>query len=58
MVYEHMNSKGIKYFLHKKRGKGTLYYFSKDPKMAVNLPPGYDVIEHPTTKLPLLKKKA
>lgn len=56
MVYEHVNSKGIKYFLHKKRGKGTLYYFSKDSKMMVNLPEGYIVIESPLTKLPLLKK--
>jgi len=58
MVYEHVNSKDIKYFLHKKRGKGTLYYFSKDPKMGVNLPDGYDIVENPLTKLPLLKKKA
>jgi hypothetical protein len=41
-----------------KRGKVTLYFFSKDPRGAINsLPRGFTVIENPKTGMPLVKKK-
>jgi len=57
-IYENKDKK--KYWLHmRKRGKATLYYFSKDPRGAINsLPRGFAVIENPTTGFPFLKKKA
>ncbi|MDD3083883.1 MAG: hypothetical protein PHP82_02565 [Candidatus ainarchaeum sp.] len=55
MVYEHINSKGKKYFLH---GKGKLFYFSGTQKEnAIDLPEGYNVVENSKTGLPMLKKK-
>jgi hypothetical protein len=57
-IYENKNKK--KYWLHAvKRGKTTLYYFSKDPRGAINaIPGGYAVTENPMTGFPFLKKKA
>jgi len=60
MVYEHTNSKGIKYFLNTTIGgknKKILYYFSKDQRTPVDMPEGFEVIENPVTKLPVLRKK-
>ncbi len=50
---------GKKFWLHmKKRGNATLYYFSKDPTNALkSLPPGFEVVENPTTGMPFLRKK-
>ncbi len=43
----------------KKKGKATLYFFSKDPRGAINaLPKGFTVVENPKTGLPFLKRKA
>jgi len=59
MGYEHINSKGTKYFLNSTLAKNgrTLFFFSKEPKKPIMLPEGYTIIESPLTKLPLLKKK-
>lgn len=55
MVYEHTNSKGVKYCLHQ---KGRLYYFGKEKKAnAIDMPEGFTVIENPKTGLPMLKRK-
>ncbi len=53
MAYSHKNKKGNTYHLH---SKGRLFYFSKDPKGAIDLPKGYKVMENPKTGLPMLKK--
>ena len=65
MAFNHTNSKGRSYYLHKKDVtlKGgrvqTIYYFAKVPGDAAidELPPGYMVIENTRTGLPFLKKK-
>ncbi|HZX20105.1 MAG TPA: hypothetical protein VFF13_03770 [archaeon] len=59
MVYEHKNSKGMKYFLNSTIAKNgrKLYFFSKEVKNGEELPPEYKVVESPLTKLPILKKK-
>lgn len=55
MAYEHTNSKGTKYYLHK---KDRLYYFAKAKKPnAIDMPQGFRVIENPKTGLPMLKGK-
>ncbi len=54
MVFEYTNSKGIKYYLHK---RGGLLFFSKDPNGAIDLPEGFEVKENPRTGLPIVKKK-
>ncbi len=54
MGYSHKNSKGLTYYLHQ---KGRLFYFSKDPKLGIELPVGYKVVENQRTGLPMLKKK-
>lgn len=55
MAYSHKSRKsGKTYYLHK---KGRLFYFSADPKGAIDMPPGYTVVESERTGLPLLKKK-
>ena len=55
-IYENKAKK--KYFLHAtKRGKSTLYYFSKDQRGAINsLPGGHKVVENPMTGFPFVKK--
>ncbi len=57
--YIYTNKKGKKFWLHmRKRGKSTIYFFSKDPRGAINsLPRGFTVIENPTTGLPFVKRK-
>ncbi len=55
MVFEKINSKGQKYYLH---SKGKLYFFSKSPEGSIDLPAGMDVLENPRTGLPMVKKKA
>ncbi len=56
-IYENKNKK--KFWLHiRKKGKSTLYFFSKDPRGAINdLPHGYAVTENPMTGFPFVKKK-
>jgi len=56
-VYE--NKKKKKYYLHEYTGTGEkrIFYFSKDSKDAIDLPPGYEIIENLKTGLPTLKKR-
>jgi len=53
------NKKKKKYYLHEYTGIGQkhMYYFSKDEKDAIELPPGWEIIENTKTGLPTLKKK-
>jgi hypothetical protein len=53
MVFEYINSKGVKYYLHQ---NGKLFYFSKNKANAIDLPKGFKIVEHPTTGMPMLKK--
>ena len=59
MAYSHKNSRGVIYHLHSREGRGgaMLYFFSKDPAGAIDLPPQFQVIENPRTGLPMVKKK-
>lgn len=56
--YMYVNKEGKKFWLHmKKKGKVTLYFFSKDPTGAIlNVPKGFEVIENTRTGMPFLKK--
>ncbi|MDD5162703.1 MAG: hypothetical protein PHD95_00680 [Candidatus ainarchaeum sp.] len=54
MVFSHVNSKGVKYFLHQ---KGRLLFFSKNPEGSISLPEGMAVVENQRTGLPMVKKK-
>ena len=54
MGYEHVNSKGKKYYLHQ---SGKLFYFSGSPTDGIDLPEGYNIVENTITGLPMLKKK-
>ena len=58
--YTYKTREGKKYWLHMKRkGKVTLYYFSKDPVGALfNIPGGFEVTKSSKQDLPMLKKKA
>jgi len=53
MVYEHVNSKGVKFYLH---SRGKLLFFSKSPEGAIDLPAGMKVVENQRTGLPMVKK--
>jgi len=57
--YIYKNRKGKKFWLHvRKKGKSTIYFFSKDPRGAINsLPRGFTVVENPKTGLPFVKRK-
>jgi hypothetical protein len=54
MAYEHTNSKGQKYFLHQ---KGRLFFFSKIPEGAIDLPNEFEVFENLRTHLPMVRRK-
>ncbi len=65
MAYEYTNSRGTKYFLHKRevklRGSGheqTIYYFSREvgPDAIDEVPKGYRVTESKRNALPVLQK--
>ena len=67
MAYNHTNSKGIKYYLHKtevtlRGGKPqTIYFFAKVEKNAkgvpTDLPEGYTVKENPRNGFLTVSKK-
>jgi hypothetical protein len=67
MAYNHTNSKGIKYYLHKSEvtlrgGKPqTIYFFAKVEKNAkgtpTDLPAGYTVKENPRNGFLTIAKK-
>lgn len=54
MAFSTLNSRGKKYYLHK---KGRIYFFSTRSEGAVDKPEGYEVVENLRTGLPLLKRK-
>ena len=55
MGYSQVSKKSKKtYYLH---SKGHLFFFSADPKGAIDLPAGYKTIENARTGLPMMKKK-
>lgn len=59
MPFSIVNSRGVKYWLHKtlaKKNKRWLYYFSLSPDGAIDKPQGYEVVEFHRSKIPLLKK--
>lgn len=58
MGYSQTNSKGKTYWLHNRvTPKGAkLFFFSKDEKDSIDLPPEYKTIEGPTG-LPMVKRK-
>jgi hypothetical protein len=66
-AYDHKNSKGVTYYLHKKdvtlRGgkQQTIYFFAKVPKNAkgepTDLPNGYEVTENPRNGFLTIRKK-
>ena len=68
MAYEHTNSKGVKYYLHKSEvtlrgGKPqTIYFFTKDENggkgTPCDLPDDREVNENPRNGFLTLKKKA
>jgi len=58
-TYIHKNT-GKTLYLHRKASplkKSFIWYFSEDPKDAVDLPPFFEVVENPITKYPFVKKK-
>lgn len=65
--YDHTNSKGVTYYLHKKDvqlrgGKNqTIYFFAKVPKNLkgepTDLPAGYEVTENPRNGFLTIRKK-
>jgi hypothetical protein len=59
MAFSQTNSKGVIYHLHSReaRGGAKLYFFSKDPKDSIDLPPQFQVVENPRTGLLMIKKK-
>lgn len=59
MAYEHTNSRGQKYWLHMREGKGgaKLFFFSKNSSESIDLPAEFMVIENPRTGLPMVKRK-
>jgi hypothetical protein len=59
MVFSFTNSKGQVYYLHSREGKGgaKLFFFSKDPSGAIDLPEGFEVFENPKTSLPMIRRK-
>lgn len=59
MVFNFTNSKGQVYYLHSREGKGgaKLFFFSKDPNGAIDLPEGFEVFENPKTSLPMIRRK-
>ena len=59
MAYAHTNSRGVRYHLHTREGKGgaRLFFFSKDEKDSIDSPSNMQVVENPKTGLPLVKKK-
>jgi hypothetical protein len=59
MVFSFTNSKGQVYYLHSREGRGgaKLFFFSKDPSGAIDLPEGFEVFENPKTSLPMIRRK-
>lgn len=54
--YSYKNKKGEVFYLHVSQKKKNIYYFSKDPVDAIDLPFGFEVVESPKTGMPVLRK--
>jgi len=54
MAYEHVNSKGQKFWLHQ---KGKLFFFSKIQDDSIDLPSEMEVFENSRTHLPMIRRK-
>jgi len=54
MAYSHKNSRGDTFWLHQKR---SLFFFSRNPEGAIDLPSHLEVFENPRTGLPMVRKK-
>ncbi len=54
MAFSHKNSRGDTYWLHQ---KGKLFFFSRNPEGAIDLPPHLEVFENSRTGLPMVRKK-
>lgn len=56
MTFDFVNTRGIKYYLHR---KGNLYYFKKEKvdKNACMLPNKFEVVENIRNGLPMVKKR-
>jgi hypothetical protein len=54
-----VGKKKEKWYVHIHRGKGRkmIYYMDKIERDAIDLPPGYEVIESPKSGIPMLRKK-
>jgi hypothetical protein len=59
MAFSFTNSKNQVYYLHFREGRGgaKLFFFSKDPSNAIDLPEGFEVFENPKTSLPMVRRK-
>jgi hypothetical protein len=59
MAFSFTNSKGQVYYLHSREGRrgAKLFFFSKDPSGAIDLPEGFEVFENPKTSLPMIRRK-
>jgi hypothetical protein len=54
MAYSHKNSKGVTFWLH---NRGKLFFFSKNPEGAIDLPGNLEIFENARTGLPMVRKK-
>ncbi len=64
MTYSYKNKRGQMYYLHtqevklKSTGrKQRIFFFSKKPSGAIEMPKGYGIVENKRTGLPFLKRK-
>lgn len=55
MAFSFKNSKDKEYWLHQ---KGALFFFSKNPEDAIDLPDNLEIFENPRTGLPMVRKKS
>jgi hypothetical protein len=54
MAYSQKNSKGDTFWLH---SKGKLYFFSRIPEGAIDLPMEMETFENARTCLPMVRRK-
>ena len=59
-MYSYTNKKGNTYYLHRRvyaAHKTFVWFFSRNPEGAVELPVFYEVIESPRSQHPVIRKK-
>ena len=56
MTFEFVNTRGIKYHLHK---KNNLYFFKKEKvdEYTINLPSNFEVVENSRNGLPMVRRE-